>query len=109
MLLTRLDFRKLLRVVLSILAGLLVITALQRAARAADAHLIVVPVNDGYGIQDCLFQTKSCGEIVAAAWCEAKGYSAPLAFGRAEDITGAIPGAQEAKLDPNAFVVKCAD
>ena len=107
--LIQLDFRKVARLILSILAGLLVIASLQRAARASEPHVIVIPANDGYGIQDCLLQRKGCGEIVAAAWCEAEGYSTPIAFGRAEDITGTSPGSQGAKLDPNSFIVKCAD
>jgi hypothetical protein len=103
----QLDFRGILRVVLSILAGLVAIAALQQAARA-DTHTIVIPANDGYGVQECLSRQKGCGEIVAAAWCEAEGYSTPLAYGRAADVTGAIAG-QEKTLDPDAFVVKCAD
>lgn len=103
------DLRGILRLVLSIFAGLLVIAAMQQIARASEGHLIVVPANDGYGVQECLSHNNGCGEIVAAAWCEAEGYSAPLAFGRAEDITGAIAGSKESKLDPDAFVVKCAD
>jgi hypothetical protein len=103
----QLDFRWILRLVLSILAGLAAIAALQQAARA-DTHTIVIPANDGYGIEECLSGSKGCGEIVAAAWCEAEGFSTPLAFGRAADVTGAVAG-QESKLDPDAFVVKCAD
>jgi hypothetical protein len=105
----RLDYRRIVRLVLSILAGLLVIASLQRAAKAGDTHLIVVPGNDGYGIEECLLKQKGCGEIVAAAWCEAEGYAAPIAFGRAEDITGSTAGLVDAKLDPNAFIVKCAE
>ncbi|MGO9005268.1 MAG: hypothetical protein ACLQIQ_03605 [Beijerinckiaceae bacterium] len=105
----RLDFRKFLRVVLSILAGLVVIAALQRAARAADTHVIIVPADDGYGTQECFLQTKGCGEVVAAAWCEAMGFASPVAFGRAEDITSTIAGQKEVKLDPDSFVVKCAE
>ncbi|MGP0060300.1 MAG: hypothetical protein ACLPID_13535 [Beijerinckiaceae bacterium] len=103
------DFRKFLGVVLSILAGLLVIAAVQRAAQAADTHMIIVPANDGYGMQECILRTKGCGEVVAAAWCEAMGFASPVAFGRAEDFTGTIAGVQEAKLDPDAFVVKCGE
>ena len=105
----RLDFGMILRVVLSILAGLLVVAAAQRAARAADSHMIVVPADDGYGVQECLLRTKGCGEIVAAAWCEAMGFADPIAFGRAEDITSTISGGQEAKIDPDAFIVSCAE
>jgi hypothetical protein len=104
----RLDYRRIVRLVLSILAGLLVIASLQRAAKA-DTHVIIVPANDGYGIEDCLSKQKGCGEIVASAWCEAEGYAAPLAYGRAEDITGVSASPRGAKLDPNAFIVKCAD
>jgi hypothetical protein len=107
MALTWLEFRKILRVVLSILASLFVIASLQRAARADESHLIIIQANDGYGIQDCLMQSKGCGEMVAAAWCQAKGYSSPIAFGRAEDVTGAIAGVEEAKLAPDSFIVKC--
>ena len=105
----RLDYRRIVRLVLSILAGLLVVASLQRAAKASDSHIIVISGNDGYGIQDCLAKQKGCGEIVAAAWCEAEGYAAPLAYGRAEDVTDAITGVKGAKLDPDAFIVKCAD
>jgi hypothetical protein len=104
----QLDYRRIVRLVLSILAGLLVVASLQRAAKASDAHVIVIPSNDGYGIEDCLSKPKGCGEIVAAAWCEAEGYAAPLAFGRAEDITGSS-GLSGAELDPKAFIVKCAE
>jgi hypothetical protein len=101
------EFRKILRVVLSILASLFVIASLQRSARAEDSHVIIIPANDGYGIQDCLMQSKGCGEMVATAWCQSKGYSSPIAFGRAEDITGAIAGTKEAQPDTDAFIVKC--
>jgi hypothetical protein len=101
--------RGLLRLVLSCAAGLLVIMALQHAARAGGTHTIIVPADDGYGIQDCLASSKGCGEIVAAAWCEVKGYSTPLAFGRAETVTGATATAQNTKLNPDDFIVTCAD
>jgi hypothetical protein len=104
-----LELRKLLRIVLSVLASLVVIAALQQSPRADETHLIVIPADDGYGIQDCLIQSKGCGEMVAAAWCETKGYSSPLAFGRAEDVTGAIAGIKETKLDPNSYIIECAN
>lgn len=119
MVMLRADLRKFLRLALSILAGLLVIASLQRAARAGEAHLgearmgnihvIVVPANDGYGIQDCLLQQKGCGDIVATAWCEAKGYSRALAYGRADDVTGSIAHPQATKLDGDSLIVECRD
>jgi hypothetical protein len=107
--------RKFFHVVLSILAGLLALTALKQ--RVLADQTFVIPADDGYGLDDCLGKDRSCAEVVAAAWCEAHGLSGPLAYGRAEDIaTGSIAGANAkgdtqhaAKLDPDAFVVTCKD
>jgi hypothetical protein len=119
-----LDQRRLLRMFLSILAALLVLAATQRAVWA-EGHIFIVPAASGYGVSDCLGKAQGCSEIVASAWCEAHGYSGPLAFGKAEDITGTIPvpvstavhgalqatiaATEPAKIDPNAFIVTCGD
>ena len=58
--------------------------------RAGEAHSFIVAANDGYGVQDCLGEGGECGHVVADAWCEAHGHGAALAFGRADDVTGAI-------------------
>jgi hypothetical protein len=105
------DFRRLLPLGLSILAGLLALAAMKTEARAQDSkpasETFVVPADDGYGTQDCLGKDKACGEVVASAWCEAHGLAAPIAFGPASDVTGAIRGAQPVKLDPNSFIISC--
>jgi hypothetical protein len=107
--------RKFFHVVLSILAGLLALTALKE--RVLADQTFVIPADDGYGLDDCLGKDRGSAEVVAAAWCEAHGLSGPLAYGRAEDVaTGSIAGAnakgdtqQAAKRDPDAFVVTCKD
>lgn len=43
----------------------------------------LIPASDGYGIAQCLLTGDACGEIVAAAWCEAHGYARAEAFGAA--------------------------
>lgn len=109
--------RKLIHLVLCILAGLLAMTAMKGSVLAEQIHTFVIPTDDGYGVGDCLGRDQSCAQVIAAAWCEAHGLSGPLAYGRAEDMaTGAIRTAnakgsmpQPAKLDPNAFVVTCKD
>jgi hypothetical protein len=84
------DFRKILYVILSILAGLLALAALENKTLADQTHTFVIPADDGYGVQDCLGKNQGCAEVVAAAWCEAHGLSGPLSYGRAGDMTGAI-------------------
>jgi hypothetical protein len=102
-------YRRLIPVVLSILAGLLALTALKDRVMAGQARTFIIPADDGYGVKDCLGKDQACAEVVASAWCEAHGLSGPLAYGRAEDMTGAIAAQQPAKLDPDAFIVTCRD
>src|SRR5208283_2749087 len=75
---------------LSIFVGLVVCASEIDGGRAGEAHSFTVAANDGYGVQDCLGEGGECGRVVADAWCEAHGHGAALAFGRADDITGAI-------------------
>lgn len=108
------NYRTFVHVVLSILAGLLVLAAIKGQALADETHTFVIPADDGYGTQDCLGKGQDCAQVIAAAWCEAHGLSGPLAYGRAEDIatgaTSTAPGsAPKPKLDPDAFVVTCKD
>jgi hypothetical protein len=114
------DYRRLLPLGLSILAGLLALAAMKTEARAQDnqpaagkqafaSQTFVIPADDGYGTQDCLGRDKACGEVVASAWCESHGLASPIAFGPASDVTGATPGAKPLKLDPNSFIITCRD
>jgi len=103
------DYRKILCAVLSILAGLLALAALRDNVKADQSHTFVIPAQDGYGIEDCIGKDRACAEVVASAWCEAHGLAAPIAYGRAEDMTGTVAGAQPAKFDPGSFVVTCKD
>ena len=62
-------------------------------------------------MQECRPPAKSCGKVVADAWCEAQGNGAALAYGKAEDVTASIPSdlGLEKKPDPNALLVSCGE
>ena len=97
-------YRKLLHVVLAIAAGLIVLTALKGQALADETHTFVIPIDEGYGLTDCIGKNQACAEVVASTWCEAQGFAAPLVYGRAEDMS-ATP--QLAHFDADSFVVTC--
>ncbi len=108
------EYRRLVPLGLSILAALIALAATRTEARAQDKQALatqtfVIPADDGYGTEDCLGKDKTCGEVVASAWCEAHGLSSPIAFGPASDVTGAAAGIKPIKLDPNSFVITCRD
>lgn len=103
------DSHRLLQLVFSILAGLLALTALKDKVLADHTHTFVIPVDDGYGIEDCLGKDAACAGVVASAWCEAHGLAGPLAYGRAQDMTATIAGAKPPSIAPDSFVVTCKD
>lgn len=95
-----------------LLAGLLAAAAYNghsQAATVSARQVYVVNDNDGYGLTDCISQKRECGKVVADSWCEAHGHGPALAFGGAEDVTGALPGSRAPKPQPGAALVTCAD
>lgn len=104
-----LDYRGLLRIVLAILAAHVVLAASHKPVWGAANHTFILPASNAYGVADCLGKAQGCSEVVASAWCEAHGYAAPVAYGRAADMTGSTPGAKPVKLDPDAFIVTCGE
>ena len=107
------DYRKLLQVALTLGAAMLVLAATRFPVRAeTDRHMIVIPASDGYGFDDCLSGNKSCGKVIADAWCEAHGMAASLSFGRADDVTASVgdgKGSATPKMEPGSFIVNCSD
>jgi hypothetical protein len=65
------DYRRILPLGLSVLAGLLALAAMQTEVRAQDSKVFasktiagetfVIPSDDGYGTQDCLGKDRACG------------------------------------------------
>ncbi|MCW2283420.1 hypothetical protein M2323_001166 [Rhodoblastus acidophilus] len=80
------------RVLIPLLGGLFVLCAIHSGARAAAPapKSFIVSAADGYGVTECIKTGDECAKIVADAWCEAHGNGAAKAFGRADDVTGAI-------------------
>jgi hypothetical protein len=101
--------RKIFRVVLFIISGVLTVFALGLSAKAAGSGILIIPANDGYGFQECLAAKSACGLIVADAWCEAHGLAASKVFGRAEDITATMADTPPANIKPGSFLVGCGE
>ena len=104
-------FRATAGVVVSTLAGLILSTVFAVPSRAAESY--VVPATDGYGISDCMHSGSACGRVIADSWCESHGHAHALAFGTAEDVTGAIQASTKAEPVAVAaagdIVIRCGD
>ena len=102
------------RLIAPFVAGLLLLGAAGRSTvQAADRNTFVINDSEGYGITECLTNGTSCGRVVADAWCESHGKGPAVAFGRADDITGAITtvkGDSDAiatQVKPGSVLVTC--
>lgn len=70
-----------------------------------DHFDFLIAGGDGYGATECLASAGQCGQIVANAWCDSKGYSRSVSYRVAEKdeitaSTGRIGSEQ-------AFIITC--
>jgi hypothetical protein len=87
-----------------------VLSSLAWSARAAEPLSFTVPAEDGYGIGDCMHAGSECGRVMANSWCEAHGHVKAVAFGLADDVTGAIPvGAKGTQAAAGDVLIRCGD
>lgn len=97
------------RAVLFAVSGLLTLTAFGVAARAGGTHVLVIPIDDGYGLSDCLTENASCGPMVASAWCKAQGHGASGTLGPVAAGSSEVAGPRPAPIGPRGFAVTCYD
>jgi hypothetical protein len=107
--LTARDHRKLFRLVLFLLGGILAAFALKMPARANESRTLIIPPNDGYGFEECLKPGSQCGLVVADAWCKAHGFAGSNGFGPADEAAGTMDAAARSRIEPGSFHVTCGD
>ena len=101
--------RKLFRLVLFILGGILAALALKIPAGADESRTLIIPPNDGYGFEECLKAGSQCGLVVADAWCKAHGFAGSNGFGPADETAGTMDEASRSSMEPGSFHVTCGD
>ena len=97
-------------VLVPLVAGLGLVLAGAVSGRAAENY--VIPQSDGYGIGECMHAGSDCGRVMADSWCEAHGHAHVLAFGTADDVTGAIQASTKpasAPVPAGDVVISCGD
>ena len=60
------------------------------SAKSDKTVAYLLPIDEGYGLSDCLARGHRCAFRVANAWCKAHGRGAAVSVGKAGDITGSI-------------------
>ena len=65
-------------------------TLVKRPEQGVRTIAYLLPIDEGYGLNDCLARGRSCAFRVANAWCKAHGKGAAVKVGKVGDITGSI-------------------
>ncbi|MGH6811550.1 MAG: hypothetical protein ACREDM_04145 [Methylocella sp.] len=99
--------RKLFRLVLFPLGGILAALALKIPAGADESGTLIIPPNDGYGFEECFKPGSQCGLVVADAWCKAHGFAGSNGFGPADEAAGTVDESSRSRIEPGSFQVTC--
>lgn len=63
----KIDYRRLARFILSVIAGLIVLAATHGAVWA-EGHTFILSASSDYGAADCFGKEQGCSEVVASAF-----------------------------------------
>lgn len=71
----------------------------------------IVPIDDGYGMEDCLADGASCAKLVADSWCQINGMKTALDYSpaKAVDITASLAQRSTPQRPVQAYIVTCTD
>ena len=71
----------------------------------------IVPVDDGYGMEDCLAGGASCAKLVADSWCKINGMKTAVHYSPAKDvdITASLAQKSPHQQPVQAYIVTCSD
>lgn len=94
---------------LAALSLALMLLGVQNAEAAPATKDFILPADDGYGMDDCLAEAGTCGQLVADAWCKANGLVKSIAYGPIDpaEMTASISTAKISRTAPAAYSVTC--
>lgn len=78
------------RISSALFAGALLLSA---SAAAADSRVFIIAnQSDGYGVDQCLARSETCGAHAARSYCQSREFASASAYRRVDpdEITGAI-------------------
>ena len=65
---------------LLLLAAVLFSLSWTAPSKAQELRRLVIPAQDGYDFEACQKNSSQCAQIVADAWCDAKGFGKAVRF-----------------------------
>ena len=79
------------------------------SVQAQEARRLVIPAQDGYDFDGCQKNSSQCAQIIANAWCDAKGFGKAIGFEHMDqyETTASLINKSQTSKRP-ALVITCA-
>ena len=79
------------------------------SVQAQEARRLVIPAQDGYDFDGCQKNSSQCAQIIADAWCDAKGFGKAIGFEHMDqsETTASMLNKSQTSKRP-ALVITCA-
>ena len=93
-----------------LLAALLFSLSLTAPVNAQELRRLVIPAQDGYDFEACQKNSSQCGQIIADAWCDAKGFGKAVGFEHMDqyETTASLIQKSQSTRRP-ALVITCSN
>ncbi len=100
--------------IISFVSALLVVASIPVGTALAGDPLVrdfIVPVDDGYGMDDCLAEGGACAKLIADSWCQVNGMKTSLHYVAAEatEITASLSKKTVDRLPTPSYIVTCSE
>jgi len=89
---------------------LMLSSSLAFSANSAVRDLIV-PADDGYGMDECLAEGGPCAKLIADSWCQVNGMRSSVGYIAADitDVTASLSKKTADKAPRPSYIVTCAE
>jgi hypothetical protein len=80
-------------------------------AASPSVRDFIVPVDDGYGMDECMAEGGPCAKLIADSWCQVNGMKTSLHYVAAEasDVTASLSKKITDRLPAPSDIVTCSD
>ena len=72
---------------------------------------LVVPADDGYGMDECLAEGGPCAKLIADSWCQVNGMRTSVGYIAADitDVTASLSQKTTGMVPRPSYIVTCAE
>jgi hypothetical protein len=96
---------------LSLSSAILVLSSSLAFSANSAVRDLVVPADDGYGMDECLAEGGPCAKLIADSWCQVNGMRTSIGYIAADitDVTASLSKKTTNSAPRPSYIVTCAE